>query len=61
MKNSVKWAIIAVLLVAIIGGSTVLYNTLSKDYKVNNIVVYSSDKETAEMMQAMRMYQALKL
>ncbi|MBQ3562389.1 MAG: TlpA family protein disulfide reductase, partial [Clostridia bacterium] len=48
MKNSVKWAIIAVLLVAIIGGSTVLYNTLSKDYKVNNIVVYSSDKETAE-------------
>lgn len=45
MKNSIKWVIIAALLVGLIGGSTILYNNLSKEYKANNIVIVSSSKK----------------
>lgn len=38
MKKSVKWLIIAVLLVGIIVGATLLYKKLSKDYSGNNLM-----------------------
>lgn len=38
MKNTVKWLLIAVLLVGIIAGATVLYNKFSEDYKSDNIL-----------------------
>ncbi len=37
MKNNVKWIIMAVLLIALIGGATLLYNNLSEDYKGENL------------------------
>ncbi len=37
MKNIWKWIIIAVLLVGIIAGASVLYDNLSKDYKGENL------------------------
>lgn len=45
MKNSVKWIIIAVVLVGLIGGSTVLYNTLVKNYDPNNIDTADSSEK----------------
>lgn len=38
MKNNIKWIIIALLFFALIGGASVLYNNLSKDYKGNNLI-----------------------
>lgn len=47
MKNSIKWIIIAIALVALIGGASVLYNNLSEDYKSENLVE-NTPKQTAE-------------
>lgn len=38
MKNTVKWLIIAVLLVGIITGASVLYNKYSEEFDMNNQV-----------------------
>lgn len=38
MKNNVKWIIVAVLLIALIGGASLLYNNLSQDYKGENLI-----------------------
>lgn len=38
MKNNIKWIITAILFIALIGGASVLYNNLSKDYKGNNLI-----------------------
>lgn len=38
MKNTVKWLIIAVLLVGIIAGASVLYNKYSEEFDMNNQV-----------------------
>lgn len=47
-KNAIIWSVIAVALVVLIVGATILYNSLAKDYKPNNVVVLSSSqKETA--------------
>ncbi len=35
MKNSVKWVIIAVVLVGVIAGASILYNKFSEDYVVS--------------------------
>lgn len=43
-KNAIKWSIIAGALVILIVGATILYNSLSKEYKANNIVVLSSSQ-----------------
>ena len=48
MKNMFKWLLILLLLVGIIGGSTVLYNRLSKDYKENNNSKVTSGENTAD-------------
>ena len=46
-KNAIIWSVIAVALVVLIVGATILYNSLAKDYKPNNVVVLSSSqKET---------------
>lgn len=45
MKKTVKWVIVAVLLVGIIAGATVLYNILSKEYGANNLEDYSQTSE----------------
>lgn len=36
MKNAVKWIIIAVLLVGILAGATVMYDKYSEEYDMNN-------------------------
>lgn len=36
MKNTVKWIIIAVLLVGLLAGATVLYNKYSEEFNMNN-------------------------
>ncbi len=41
MGNKYKWIILAVILVLVIGGATMLYNNLSDDYESNN----SSDEQ----------------
>ena len=38
MKNNIKWIITAILFIALIGGASVLYNNLSKDYKGENLI-----------------------
>ena len=38
MKNNVKWIIIAVAFVVLIGGATVLYNNLSEDFLNKELV-----------------------
>lgn len=40
MKNSVKWTVIALLLVGIIAGASVMYNKLNEDY--NNEIIKQS-------------------
>ena len=37
MKNIIKWLVLALLLVLIIGGATLLYNNLSREYGGENI------------------------
>ena len=44
MKNSIKWIIIAIALVGLIGGASVLYNNLSEDYKSENLVENTTNK-----------------
>lgn len=44
MKNSVKWIILALFLVAVIAGATVMYNQLSKDYKNDDITQNSESQ-----------------
>lgn len=44
MKNSVKWSVIALLLVGIIAGASVMYNKLSKDYN-NDIISQSTTNQ----------------
>ncbi len=44
-KKAIIWAVIAVGLVGIIVGASVLYNNLSKEHKANNVVVLLSSKE----------------
>ncbi len=36
MKNTIKWIIIAVLLVGLLAGATVLYNKYSEEFNMNN-------------------------
>ncbi|MBE6787122.1 MAG: TlpA family protein disulfide reductase [Ruminococcaceae bacterium] len=55
MKNIWKWLIIAVVLIGVIVGATLLYNTLSKDYKNQNFTTGSqseskNDKNPEEML-----------
>lgn len=38
MKNTIKWIIIAVLLVGLLAGATALYNKYSDDFNMNNQV-----------------------
>jgi len=38
MKNTIKWVIIAVVLVGVIAGASVLYNKFSKDYIIESPV-----------------------
>ena len=38
MKNKVKWVVLAVVLVVVIAGATILYQTLSKNYSGNNLM-----------------------
>ncbi|MBE7016336.1 MAG: TlpA family protein disulfide reductase [Ruminococcaceae bacterium] len=47
MKKSLKWIIPTVLLVALIGGATILYNNLSKGYEEKNQMQSSSSTEQA--------------
>ena len=47
MKNTVKWIITAVLLIGVIVGAVVLYNSLSEEYKVDNLQT-SAPQETDE-------------
>lgn len=46
MKKTVKWIIVAVLLVVIIAGATLLYNKLSSDYGGNNLMDESQMDES---------------
>ena len=51
MKNKVRWIVlvgIAVLLVGIIAGATVLYDKLSKDYDGNRLVQNSQAQDQAQ-------------
>ena len=38
MKNNIKWIIIAVSLVILIGGATILYNSLSEDFGSDSLI-----------------------
>lgn len=44
MKNSVKWTVVALLLVGIIAGASVMYNKLSNDYN-NEIISQSTENQ----------------
>ncbi len=44
MKNTVKWIIIAVLLVGLLAGATALYNKYSEEFNMNNQI---QNEETA--------------
>ena len=58
MKNNIKWITIAVALVVLIGGATILYNNLSKDYSGNNLLqnttesVSNKDDQNSEKIEA---------
>ncbi len=47
MKNTIKWIVIAILLVGIIAGSLFLYNKYSEEYGMNN-PIHNEDKTTEE-------------
>ena len=49
MKNTVKWLIIAVLLVGIIAGASVLYNKYSEEFDMNNQV--QQEEKTSDVEQ----------
>ena len=49
MKNIVKWLIIAVLLVGIIAGASVLYNKYSEEFDMNNQV--QQEEKTSDVEQ----------
>ncbi len=46
MKNTVKWIIIAVLLVGLLAGATALYNKYSEEFNMNNQV--QNEESTSE-------------
>lgn len=46
MKTKIKWIIIAVLLIALIGCATLLYNNLSEDYKGENLIENTTNQNT---------------
>lgn len=50
-KNAIIWSVIALGLVGLIVGASVLYSNLSVEHKANNVVVFSSS-ETAEKDEA---------
>ncbi len=41
MKNKVKWVVLAVVLVVVIAGATILYQTLRKNYSGNNLIQHT--------------------
>ena len=47
MKSKMKWIILAVVLVAVIAGATLLYQVLSKNYGGDNLMQNSQTKEQA--------------
>ncbi len=48
MKNNIKWIIIAVALVVLIGGATILYNNLSKDFAGDNLLTNTTVAQNTE-------------
>ena len=48
MKNSVKWIIIAVVLVGVIAGASVLYNKFSDDYVITPPVQTTAENAPSE-------------
>lgn len=48
MKNTVKWLVIAVLLVGIIAGATALYNKYSSEFDNSNLIDDDKTTESAE-------------
>ncbi len=49
MKNTVKWIIIAILLVGLLAGATALYNKYSEDFNMNNQV--QQEEKTSDVEQ----------
>ena len=39
MKSSIKWVAVAVILIGVIVGATLLYNNLSQNNEANNLIV----------------------
>ena len=48
MKNTIKWIIIAVLLVGLLAGATALYNKYSEDFNMNNQVQQEENTSDVE-------------
>jgi thiol-disulfide isomerase/thioredoxin len=48
MKNNIKWIIIAIALVVLIGGATVLYNNLSKDFGGDSLLQNTTEAQNTE-------------
>ncbi len=48
MKNNIKWIIIAVAFVVLIGGATVLYNNLSKDFGGDKLLTNTTEAQNTE-------------
>ena len=51
MKNNIKWIIIAVAFVVLIGGATVLYNNLSKDFGGDKLLTNTTEAQNTENAQ----------
>ena len=51
MKNNIKWIIIAVAFVVFIGGATILYNNLSKDFGGDKLLTNTSEAQNTENAQ----------
>lgn len=48
MKNNFKWIIIAVAFVVFIGGATILYNNLSKDFGGDNLLTNTTEAQNTD-------------
>ena len=48
MKNNIKWIIIAIAFVVLIGGATVLYNNLSKDFGGDSLLQNTTEAQNTE-------------
>lgn len=51
MKTNIKWIIIAVAFVVLIGGATVLYNNLSKDFGGDKLLTNTTEAQNTENAQ----------